>query len=143
MFCKRCCETGQLGSMDAGLIMQDKKAERRKEKLAEWERRRLELQLEHQRGTEFPEFEFDEAEGDPEFIALVKEAIQRFDFEELPEIDQSVFRLMKQEGAAHALQTLYQAMAEVRKGHPDNPYAQVGDIFGPYLSGKLFSKRFP
>jgi len=80
------------------------------------------------------------------FVALVKDALQKFDFAELPKVDQNTFRLMKQHGANYAKETLQQAMAEIRKKNPEIPYAQLGDILwilnlGEAIFGKIPEKQ--
>src|SRR5688500_18661183 len=123
--------------------MPNRKDRRRQAKRLRQEHRRQYRQFKGEPLAGFPEFEFDEDEGDPEFVTLVKEAIQKFDFHELSEFNQQVFRLMKRKGAAHALQALTQEMAETRKSHPDNPYAQLGDSIWVLSLGETIFKKIP
>lgn len=60
------------------------------------------LEIKRRRRAKFPAFVFQEKHGNPEFVAIIKEVIGRFDFTELDEIEQSTFRLMKQRGAEYA-----------------------------------------
>ena len=56
------------------------------------------LEIKRRRRAEFPDFVFREEHGNPEFVAIVKEAIRDFDFAKLGELPQLAFRLIKKYG---------------------------------------------
>ena len=87
--------------------------------------RALEIKRRHR--AEFPDFVFREEHGNPEFVAIVKEAVQRFDFAELEKIDQDVFRIMKKFGAERALASLKNVMRKFQEEGADDIYVNLGD----------------
>ena len=65
--------------------------------------------------------------GNPEFVAIVKEAIRHFDFAELNEVEQNAFRRMKQFGAKHARAALKNVMRKLKGGRT---YVVSADLLG-------------
>jgi hypothetical protein len=123
--------------------MQNEKADRRKKKLADRRRREKERSVELARRAEFPDFEFDNRHADPEFASVVRAAVERFDFDELPPVEQTAYRIMRQRGAAVAMNTLRVAMEAIRADHPGNAYAQVGDIAWMLTTGERVFAHIP
>ena len=113
----------------------ERRSSRRKEhakKIAAQERdkRALErtLEIKHRRRAEFPDFVFQEKHGNPEFVAIVKQAIRDFDFAELDKPYQNAFRWMKREGAAYAEEKLKDDMRRDREKGISNEYTAFGDL---------------
>lgn len=123
--------------------MRNDKSQRRKKKLADRVRREKSWAVKAARRAEFPEFVFEVTHADPEFAAVIREAVGRFRFEELPAVEQSAFKIVREKGAATALSTLRAAMAEVRTDHPENEYAQLGDIVWFLTTGELIFAKIP
>src|SRR5262245_34178388 len=123
--------------------MRNDKSQRRKRKLADRRRREKVWAVKIARRAEFPEFVFDDAHADPEFAATIREAVGRFSFDELPSVEQSAYKLVREKGASAAMNTLRAAMAAVRADHPDNDYAQVGDIAWQLSAGELIFSKIP
>ena len=113
----------------------ERRSARRKErtkKIAAQERdkRTLEraLEIKRQRRAEFPDFVFREKYGNPEFVAIVKDVISRFDFAELNELYQNAFRRMKRKGAAYAEAALKDDMRRDREKGISNEYTTFGNL---------------
>lgn len=117
--------------------MRNEKSERRKKTLAVRKQREKEYAAAQARRAEFPEFVFDDRHADPEFAAVVRAAVKKFDFAELPSIEQTTYKVMRKEGAAVAMAKLRLAMAAVRADHPGNAYAQLGDIAWVLSTGEM------
>src|SRR5947207_14519440 len=103
--------------------MRNEKSDRRKKKLAERRRRERGHAAALARRAEFPEFVFDDRHADPVFAAVVRAAVEKFDFADLPAIEQTTYKVMRREGSAVALAKLRVAMAAVRAEHPNNAYS--------------------
>ena len=86
------------------------------------------LEIKRQRRAEFPDFRYQEKHGNPEFVAIVKEAIRRFDFAELDKVEQSAFRMMKQFGRAYALAALEKNMRKLQEEGVDDAYIASADL---------------
>lgn len=123
--------------------MQNEKANRRKQKLADRLRREKERSAKYARRAEFPEFVFDNRHADPEFASVVRAAVEQFDFAELPSIEQTTYKVMRKEGAAIAMVKLRLAMAAAKAEQPDNPYAQLGDIVWQLTTGERVYAHIP
>ncbi len=123
--------------------MQNEKANRRKKKLADRQRREKERSASLARRAEFPEFVFDDHHADQEFADVVRSAVKKFDFAELPSIEQTTYKVMRKEGAAIAMAKLRLAMAAVRADQPDNTYAQLGDIAWMLTTGERVFAHIP
>ncbi len=85
------------------------------------------LEIKRRQRAEFPDFVFLEEDGNPEFVAIVKEAIGRFDFAELNELYQNAFRRMKRKGAAYAEAALKDDLRQAREEGADDIYVVSGD----------------
>jgi len=123
--------------------MRNERSDRRKKKLAVRKQREKEYVAAQARRAEFPEFVFDDRNADPAFAAVLRAAVKKFDFAELPSIEQTTYKLMRKEGAATAMAKLRLAMASVRADHPDNEYAQLGDIVWQLTTGELVYDHIP
>jgi hypothetical protein len=123
--------------------MRNEKSERRKKKLAECRRREKDHTAALARRVEFPEFVYDDTHADPAFAAVVRAAVEKFDFGELPSVEQKAYKIMRREGAAVAMNTLRAAMEAVRADHPENAYAQLGDIAWQLSAGELIFAKIP
>ncbi len=99
----------------------------RAKKIAAQERDKRALEIKRRRRTEFPDFVFWEEHGNPEFVAIVKEAIRRFDFAELDKVEQNAFRMMKQFGTAYALAALKKMMRKFQEEGVSDPYLASAD----------------
>ena len=107
-----------------------RKEHAKKSAAQERDKRALEraLEIKRQRRAEFPDFRYREEHGNPEFVAIVKEAVQRFDFAELNELyHQKAFRRMKRKGAAYAEAALKGDMRQAREEGADDIYVHLGD----------------
>lgn len=123
--------------------MRNEKSERRKRKLDDRKRRERERLAAVARRAEFPEFVFDDTHADPEFAAVVRGAVEKFDFSELPAVEQTAFKIVRRQGAAVAINTLRAAMEAVRAEQPENAYAQLGDIAWTLTTGELVFDHIP
>lgn len=123
--------------------MRNEKSDRRKKKLADRSKRQKEHAAALDRRAEFPEFVFDDRHADPAFAAVVRAAVEKFDFADLPSVEQRAYKVMRREGAAVAMNTLRAAMEAVRADHPENAYAQLGDIAWTLTTGELVFKNIP
>jgi hypothetical protein len=95
----------------------------------------------------FPDIVVDDGHAHPHFARAVQTAVRQFDFSELPEYQQTAFRVVRDHGAVEALNFLRTAMASVRaeslKLSPEaDLVARHGDDFwfltpGEKLLGKM------
>ncbi len=109
--------------------MSNWKAEKRKKKLAARRLRADELILKATLRAEFPGICVRRrAKADPEFAAVVREAVRRFDFADLEIYQQSTFKIMREKGSAVAWSTLRKELAAVSPEHPHYEYAKIADI---------------
>ena len=137
----------KLGQQKKQQAKRERRSAQRKErakKIAAQERdkRSLEraLEIKRQRRAEFPDFVFREKYGNPEFVAIVKEAIGRFDFAELDKFDRNAFSMMKDFGAEHTWAAIKNNMRKLRKEGVSNKYTDLGDIlWGAGLGHAIFS----
>jgi hypothetical protein len=118
--------------------MRNERAERRKRKLTERRRsariqdakRRVTTQ-EARRGNMFPGFAFSTEytkNADPQFVQVIKKAVQCFDFAELPEYQQIFFQRVRKYGAESAWQTFEQEQRQAINDHPGRGFARFADI---------------
>jgi hypothetical protein len=121
--------------------MRNEKSKRRKKKLAVRRQREKEYAAAQAQRAEFPEFVFDDRHADPEFAAVVRAAVEKFDFADLPSIEQTTYKVMRREGAAVAQAKLRVAMEQARAVQPSNTYAQLGDILWQLTTGELVFKQ--
>ena len=115
----------------------------RAKKIAAQERDKGALEIKRQRRAEFPDFEFREEHGNPEFVAIVKEAIRHFDFAELNEVEQNAFRRMKQFGAKHARAALKNVMRKLQEGGADDVYVVSADLLWLCSVGHAIFSHIP
>lgn len=123
--------------------MRNSKAERRKKKLAERERRDRSYRTELARRAEFPEIVISDAHADPAFAAAVRGAVAKFDFRGLPPFDQEVYRRMRRDGIVQTLHDLKLMMAVVRATQPDNPAGRVADMAWLFRTGEVILRSIP
>ena len=117
--------------------MKNHKADKRRKKLDH----KRQWQAEKQRRAQYPSFVFDEREGNPEFIELVKAAVQRFDFSEVSPGEQRAFRDMKERGFGAVLNDLLAGMRMAQQIDPENREAKIADlIWGINLASVVFRK---
>ena len=124
----------------------ERRSAQRKEhakKSAAQERDKRVLEIKRQRRAEFPDFVFWEEHGNPEFVAIVKEAIRRFDFAELDKVEQSAFRMMKQFGTAYALAAIKKNMRKFQEEGADNAYVVAVDLQWLCSIGHAIFSRIP
>ena len=86
------------------------------------------LEMKRQRRAEFPDFRYQEKHGNPEFVAIVKEAIRDFDFAKLNAVEQNAFRMMKEFGAEHALAAIQKNMRKLQEEGVDDAYIASADL---------------
>lgn len=77
--------------------------------------------------SDFPEIVIDDADSEPSFSRAIRSAVRRFDFKQLPNYQQMIYRCMRVHGEREALDRFRQAMASVRSESPDNFFAKHGD----------------
>lgn len=123
--------------------MRNDKAQRRRQKLADRQRRDREHVDKVTRRAEFPEFVFHDTHADPAFATVIREAVARFDFAELPAVEQSAYKVMRRAGAATALAWLRAEMAAARTTHPNHLYTRLGDIAWQLTTGELVYGKIP
>lgn len=123
--------------------MRNTKAERRKKKLAERDRRQRSYRAELARRVEFPEIVISDAHADPTFAAVVREAVAKFDYRNLPSFDQEVYRQMRRDGFGRTMYELHLAMAEVRATQPDHPAGQLADFVWHFRTGDFILQSIP
>jgi hypothetical protein len=121
--------------------LRNTKAEQRKKKLAERERRRRSHRAELARRAEFPDIVISDAHADTAFAAAVREAVGRFDYRSLPDLDQDLYRQMRQDGIMPTAFALGRSMAAVRAAQPDNPFGQLADIFWLMRTGDFILRE--
>ena len=107
-----------------------RKERAKKSAAQERDKRALEraLEIKRQRRAEFPDFRYREEHGKPEFVAIVKEAIGRFDFAELNKTEQIAFGMMKQFGKAHALASIQKNMRKLQEEGKNDAYIASADL---------------
>ena len=76
-------------------------------------------------------------------MAIVKEAIRRFDFAELDKVEQSAFRMMKQFGTAYALAAIKKNMRKFQEEGADNAYVVAVDLQWLCSIGHAIFSRIP
>jgi hypothetical protein len=95
------------------------------------------------RAQEYPSFFFDEKEGDPQFVELIRAAIRSFSFEELSRNEQLCFRQMRSGGSDWAYQHLRAAMDLVQGVDPDNLTARFADLQWALNLGQTIFDKIP
>lgn len=117
--------------------MRNLKAERRKKKLAERERRDRSYRAELARRAEFPEIVISDAHADLAFAAAVREAVGRFDYRSLPELDQDLYRQMRRDGIMPTAVAIGRSMADARATQPANPLGHFADFVWHTRTGEF------
>jgi hypothetical protein len=121
--------------------MRNTKAERRKKKLHERERKQRSLRAALARRAEFPEIVISDAHADPAFAAAVRAAVAGFDFRRLPPFDQEAYRQMRRDGIGRTLYELRQAMADLKATHPGHPAGQLADLVWQMRTGEFILRE--
>ena len=101
------------------------------------------LEIKHQRRAEFPEFRYREKHGNPEFVAIVKDAISRFDFAELGKTEQIAFSMMKEFGAEHALAAIQKNMRKLQEEGKNDAYIASADLQWLFSVGHAVFSHIP
>ncbi|MGO8749559.1 MAG: hypothetical protein ACLQNE_26680 [Thermoguttaceae bacterium] len=100
---------------------QKKQKERQRQEKAKKlaaDKRQLLLARKSEYAEKYPGFRFDTANGDPEFVEVVKKAVAQINFDDesvFPPEEAEIYRRMKREGANRALSILEQAMAKAKE----------------------------
>ncbi len=100
-------------------------------------------QVEKRHRAQYPSFVFDEREGNPEFVELVKAAVRRFDFSEVSPGEQRAFRDMKERGSMAVLNDLRAGMRMVQQSDPENREAKVADLLWATNLASIVFRKIP
>ena len=101
------------------------------------------LEMKRQRRAEFPDFRYQEKHGNPEFVAIVKDAISRFDFAELGKTEQIAFSMMKEFGAEHALAAIQKNMRKLQEEGKNDAYIASADLQWLFSVGHAVFSHIP
>ena len=121
----------------------DRQHEAKESRLAQ-EKRNLDQERRARYQETYPAFRFDAADGDPEFVTLVKAAVGQLDFED-PSVfsawERAVYKGIKRLGAQAAVTALDKAMAQQEK--QGEAFARLGDIHFSLTLGEAVFTRIP
>jgi len=115
------------------------KAEKRRKKLDH----KRQWQAKMQQRAQYPDFVYDEKEGNPEFIKLVKDAVRRFDFTEVSLGEQKTFRDMNKRGFTAALMNLRARMWLALQKDPENQVEGCADLHWNLNLGEAVFRKIP
>src|SRR5579862_6722241 len=125
------------GCLVGGIAVKNDKAGKRRKRLDH----KRQWQAEKQRRAQYPDFTFDEREGTSEFMELVKDAVRRFDFNEVSPGEQQAFRDMNERGFGAVLNDLQAGMRMAQQIDPKNREAKIADlIWAVNLASAVFRK---
>jgi hypothetical protein len=100
---------------------QKKQKERQRQEKAKKlaaDKRQVLLARKSEYAEKYPDFRFDTANGDPEFVEVVKKAVAQINFDDesvFPPGEAEIYRRMKREGANRGLSILEQVMAKAKE----------------------------
>jgi hypothetical protein len=127
------------GRSVGAIAMKNHKADKRRKRLDH----KLQWQAEKHRRAQYPDFIFDEREGNSEFMELVKAAVRCFDFSEVSPGEQRAFRDMKERGFGAVLNVLQAGMRMAQQIDPENREAKIADIIWVINLASIVLRKIP